>query len=283
MVNDRLISGGSSSGPAVAAAVPENLEGMEPGWRTAYEATLGALAGGGVRVERQDVSWLLDAAKLLYGGTLLAERGNAFGEVLQQMGGDADPSVAAIVLPSLEYRAVDLVADQQRLVSLAPRVRESFERFDALILPTAPGHPTVEAVAADPIGVNSWVGTFTNFVNLLDLSALAVPAAPGGSSVESGSSGRGGGATNAGDSANVEVMLIGPAFGDVVLRQIAAAWVPELRHTGEDPLWGAPRVRLAVFGAHRRGQPLNGQLREAGASFAGMAATAPNYRMGVLD
>lgn len=132
-------------------------------------------------------------------------------------------------------------------------------------------------MAADPIGVNSWVGTFTNFVNLLDLSALAVPAVPSTGSQNGGDSEHSAAAADAG------VMLIGPAFGDLVLRQIAEGWVPELRNTGRDPLWGAARVRLAVFGAHRRGQPLNGQLREAGARFAGMATTAPRYGMGVLD
>ena len=48
--------------------------------------------------------------------------------------------------------------------------------FDALIVPTAPFHPTLAEVAADPVGVNSRMGTYTNFCNLFDLSAVAVPA-----------------------------------------------------------------------------------------------------------
>jgi Asp-tRNA(Asn)/Glu-tRNA(Gln) amidotransferase A subunit family amidase len=47
---------------------------------------------------------------------------------------------------------------------------------DALLLPVTPGHPTLAAVAADPIRVNARLGTFTNFANLLDLCAVAVPA-----------------------------------------------------------------------------------------------------------
>ena len=47
---------------------------------------------------------------------------------------------------------------------------------DALLLPVTPCHPTFAEVAADPVGVNSRLGTYTNFVNLLDLCAIAVPA-----------------------------------------------------------------------------------------------------------
>ena len=43
-------------------------------------------------------------------------------------------------------------------------------------MPTAPTIYTVEQVLADPIALNSRLGTYTNFVNLLDLCGLAVPA-----------------------------------------------------------------------------------------------------------
>ena len=49
-------------------------------------------------------------------------------------------------------------------------------RIDAMVLPTAPTIYTVEQVLADPIGLNSRLGTYTNFVNLLDMCGLAVPA-----------------------------------------------------------------------------------------------------------
>ncbi|NUS00594.1 MAG: allophanate hydrolase, partial [Kribbellaceae bacterium] len=48
-------------------------------------------------------------------------------------------------------------------------------QLDALLLPVTPGHPTLAEVAADPIGVNSRLGRFTNMVNLLDLCAIAFP------------------------------------------------------------------------------------------------------------
>jgi len=54
--------------------------------------------------------------------------------------------------------------------------RQIFGDIDALLLPTTTEHPTLAAVAADPLGVNSRLGRFTNFANLLDLAAVAYPA-----------------------------------------------------------------------------------------------------------
>ena len=53
-----------------------------------------------------------------------------------------------------------------------------FQTIDALLLPTAPTVYTVEQVLADPIrfSFNSRLGTYTNFVNLLELCGLALPS-----------------------------------------------------------------------------------------------------------
>ena len=48
--------------------------------------------------------------------------------------------------------------------------------FDALLTPTTTAHPTLADVAADPVGVNSRLGRYTNFANLLDLASVAIPA-----------------------------------------------------------------------------------------------------------
>ncbi|TIU15599.1 MAG: allophanate hydrolase, partial [Mesorhizobium sp.] len=46
---------------------------------------------------------------------------------------------------------------------------------DLFCVPTAPTHYTVDVVLADPIVTNSRLGTYTNFVNLLDMCGVAVP------------------------------------------------------------------------------------------------------------
>ena len=68
------------------------------------------------------------------------------------------------------FEAFHRLAEARRAAQLL------FRDHDALLLPTAPFCPTLAEVAADPIGVNSRLGTYTNFVNLCDLAAIAVPA-----------------------------------------------------------------------------------------------------------
>ena len=60
--------------------------------------------------------------------------------------------------------------------SCAGSPSHTFRKVDALALPTAPTVYTIKQVLADPIQLNSRLGTYTNFVNLLDLCGLALPA-----------------------------------------------------------------------------------------------------------
>jgi allophanate hydrolase len=106
-----------------------------------------------------------------------------------------DPVVGGIVSRSRELPAWKLFQDQERLDRARVVSDAVFERIDALLLPTTTEHPTLAAVAADPIGVNSRLGRFTNFANLLDLAAVAYPA-------------------GVVDGLPFGVQLIGPAFSD---------------------------------------------------------------------
>lgn len=248
----------------IAVARAEDLQAVVPTWLEGYAATRAALVDAGYELVEIDVSPLLDVAKLLYGGALIAERAQSFGVELAGLGEDADPVVASIVLPALSLSAVDLVRDQQALAATAAEVSGLWSEFDALLLPTAPGHPTIAEVQAEPVRVNAWVGTFTNFVNLLDLSALAVPAA--GSTVAE----------------PVGVSLIGPAFSDLALAAIAAeAGLGDA--PAADEFWRAPHVEVVVFGAHRTGQPLNGQLAGVGARLLREVHSDASYRLAALD
>ncbi len=248
--------------PRIGVASGDALDGMSAEWRAAYDRTLESAVARGAELVAIDMEPLFDVARLLYGGALVAERAFAFGEELERLGERADPTVARIVLPAAEIAATSLVGDQQALVSARSHASSMWRLVDALLLPTAPGQPTFAEVDADPVGVNSWLGTFTNFVNLLDLSALAVPAIE--STLEKP---RG-------------VTLVGPAFGDLAIADIAArlGLAQRVEH-----FWGAPRVDLVVFGAHRRGQPLNAELAVVGARHVAVVRTAPDYRMSRLN
>ena len=63
-----------------------------------------------------------------------------------------------------------------RLAALKRQADALIAGVDALLVPTAPTHLRTADVEADPIRLNSRLGTYTNFVNLLDWSALALPA-----------------------------------------------------------------------------------------------------------
>jgi allophanate hydrolase len=245
--------------PRVAIPIGANLTALDPAFHPLWEAALASFADAGVTLVPIDAQPLLDAALLLYEGALLAERAAAFGAHIDAWPADADPTVAEIVRGASKFTGADLVADQQRLRTARHEADRLLAGFDALLLPTAPLHPSLAAVAADPIGVNAAMGTYTNFVNLLDMAAVAVPAG------RAGTKGFG-------------VSVIVPAFHDQIAIDLAA------RAQGvTPPLYAPAETALVVFGAHLRGFPLNHQLTDLGARFAADVATAPAYRMYELD
>jgi allophanate hydrolase len=173
------------------------------------------------------------------------------------------------------------VTDTARLDGLKRQAMARLEGFDALVVPTAPFHPSLADVAADPVGANSRMGTYTNFCNLFDLCAVAVPAGE----VEG---------------AQFGLSIVGRTFDDAVVADIArrietpppppalfAAGAAPARRLRQGEPWpvraGASSVPLVVVGAHRKGQPLAHQLETLGASWDGYVRTAARYRMVSLD
>jgi allophanate hydrolase len=144
------------------------------------------------------------------------------------------------------------------------------------MVPTAPAAYTVAEIAADPIGLNTRLGTYTNFVNLLDLAGLAVPAAI------------------AADGTPFGVTFLAPVGRDAALASLgrvfhAATGLPlgalGLVQPPPAPLAavaGHGEIAVAVVGAHLSGMPLNGELAALGARFLQKTATAPDYRLFAL-
>ncbi|MFC9996166.1 allophanate hydrolase [Nocardia sp. NPDC127526] len=251
--------------PQPVVAVFSELPDLDTEWRTAFDRTVAALRDRGARIAEVDPAPFLAAAKLLYGGALVAERYSAVGEFIDAHADAVDPTVGAIIRAARDIPAHQLVTDLAELERLRALALASLEGADVLLTPTVPGHPTIAEVAADPIGVNSRLGTYTNFCNLFDLCAVAVPAGTVGE-------------------ARFGVTVLARAFEDAVAFDVAAliagqpdsqesAWPPEV----------APVQELIVFGAHLRGQPLEHQLIELGARWAGPVRTSPRYRLGALD
>jgi allophanate hydrolase len=113
----------------------------------------------------------------LYEGPWLAGRYIVAKHVFESEPSALHPVTRQIIAPGAALLATDAFEAFHRLEALRKLAAETFANIDALVCPTAPTAYTVEQVLADPIEINSRLGTYTNFVNLLDLCGVAVPAA----------------------------------------------------------------------------------------------------------
>ena len=242
----------------------------------AYDAALARLARLGAVLVEFDIEPFYQAARLLYEGPWVAERYLATRALIASAPQAMHPVTRQIILAGTHRSAADTFAAFYELEELR-RVRDHvFHSIDAMALPTVPTVYTVEQVLADPIALNSRLGTYTNFVNLLDLCALAVPAAMRADGTPFG------------------VTLIAPAGCDAALASIGRAFHADtalpLGATGaaQPPLAAiTPRaadgeIAFAVVGAHLSGMPLNRELTASGARFLEESATAADYRLFLL-
>ncbi len=274
--------------PHVRLGVPQRGQRVFFGdRRTAddYAAALDRLARLGATTVEIDIEPFYETARLLYEGPWLAERYAATRAFIASSPQSMHPVTRDIILEGARPLAVDAFTAFYQLEHLRRVVQQKFEGVDALALPTAPTLYTVEQILADPIGLNSRLGTYTNFVNLLDLCGLAVPAA-----LHDGSSASGGspsGATPFG------ITLLAPGGNDGLLaaigRKFHADTALPLGALGRKQPELAPlpdahgdAVPLAVVGAHLSGMPLNHELRAHQARFVAATATAPDYRLYAL-
>ncbi len=224
-----------------------------------------------------DAEVLHEAARLLYQGPWVAERYTVAEPLLD----DPDallPVIRDIILPARDMSAADGFRAQYTLADLRRRADQLMASVDALVVPSTPGIYTRAAVNADPVTLNSQLGTWTNFVNLLDMCALSLP-----------------GGLRDGDGLPTGITLIGPAWYDSALAEFGRRWQ---RHrpwkagvTDQQPALPAAEydkdrddgtVTVAVVGAHLSGMPLNYQLTERNGVLLETTRTAPCYRLYAL-
>lgn len=164
-------------GPVRRIGIPEHPDFFgdqqaEAAWHTA----LGQWRQQNVELTCLDFTPMLELAALLYDGPWLAERHAAVGGFLNEHGDQVNPVVRGIVEGAVRFSATDAFQAEYRRQALVRRIDTLLAEVDALMVPTAPTAPTLDAVNADPVRLNSQLGTYTNFVNLADFCALAVPA-----------------------------------------------------------------------------------------------------------
>jgi len=211
-----------------------------------------------------DIEPLNEAAALLYSGPWVAERAAAIEALLKTTPEAIDPVVREVIEPGLSISAVDAFKGAYRLAELARHAERMWESIDILAFPTTGTTYRVRELAAAPIALNSNLGRYTNFVNLLDMAAIAVPAGARANATGFG------------------ITLIGPAHTDRALMDCAQGFLDAADLPGPPPLDLEERmdtVKLAVVGAHLEGMPLHWQLTSRNASFVGAFETAPTYRL----
>ena len=242
-----------------------------------YEAAIQDMREmGGIAVEF-DYAPFREVASLLYDGPYVAERLAAIEPFLATHPEALDPVVHGIIAGARSFSAADAFRGEYRLRALARQAARQWREIDLMILPTSPTIFTVAAVQADPIRLNSQLGRYTNFVNLLDYAAIAIPAGFRADGLPAG------------------VTLIGPAFSDRDLARLGErlhrrvgcggglardAALPVDTSQGPAP---EPMIQLLVAGAHLSGMALNHQLLELGAHLVAAARTAPDYRLFALS
>ncbi len=253
-----------------------------------FEATASRLSVLGGEAVTIDFTPFVEAARLLYEGPWVAERYAVIEDWIRTRPETLHPVTRAIIEPAAEARAVDAFKAQYRLAEIKRRTDVLWPDLDCIITPTIATPYRIAEVDAEPIRLNSNLGYYTNFMNLLDLAAVAVPAGMRPDGLPFG------------------VTLFGPAFSDAVLARLAerlhldpsqTAW-PIQGATGypvsavSTPAQGCPAgdsketepemMALVVCGAHLSGLALNHQLIERGARLLTATKTAPRYRLYAL-
>ncbi len=217
------------------------------------------------------------AAQLLYQGPWLAERYASVREVIENNPGAMHPVVRDIITPAITINAVDVFEKMYELTRLKLKTDQILSEMDFLLLPTAGTHYKINEVLDEPVKLNSSLGLYTNFMNLLDYSGLALPA----------------GFTKQG--LPFGITLVAGTFHDRLLLDYGKRYMGRyeetmgatgfksclydkviVQHADHDT------INVVVCGAHMSGMALNSQLTGCNARLISKTRTAGKYRLFAL-
>ncbi|KYG23171.1 allophanate hydrolase [Bradyrhizobium sp. AT1] len=223
-----------------------------------------------------DLEPFYETARLLYEGPWVAERYLVIKDLLASAPDAIHPVTREITAAGARLTAADTFSALYRLQGLRKIAERTFANIDALVLPTAPTAYTTAQVLANPIELNSRLGTYTNFVNLLDLCGLALPASMRNDGIPFG------------------ITLLAPAGRDAMLASIGRVFHADTKLSlgakgvAQAPLAPLPassgdEIPIAVVGAHLSGMALNGELTALNATLIEATKTAPDYKLFALQ
>ena len=266
--------------PQVRLGVPRNGQLIFFGDREsekAYGEALERWTSLGATLVEFDLEPFYETARLLYEGPWVAERYLVIRDLLASSPESIHPVTREITAAGARLTAADTFAALYRLQGLRRITERTFGNIDALVLPTAPTAYSTAQVLANPVELNSRLGTYTNFVNLQDLCGLALPAAMRPDGIPFG------------------ITLLAPAGHDAQLASIGRVFHADTRLkmgargltqpplATPSPELSGDEIAIAVVGAHLSGMALNGELTSLGGRLLEQAATAPDYKLYALD
>lgn len=242
---------------------PSDLDDLDADDLALFARSTTLLAAAGAKLIDVDIQPFKHVARLLYGGPWIAERHTAVGDFIEANPEAVDPTVATIIRGAAAISGRQVFEGLYELERLKQSIAPLWREIDLLLVPTVPRVFAIADVMAQPLAASITLGTYNNFMNLLDLSGIALPIALRESGVPFG------------------VTLCAPAFHEARLLAFGRRIEQE---TGNIPLprQPQPRVRLVVVGAHLTGMPLNHQLTELGGRLERELGTSPNYRLYAL-
>ncbi len=232
-----------------------------------------ALGGEAVEI---DFEPFLEAARLLYEGPWVAERYAAIQSFFELHGDQVIAPVRDIIATAKQRSAADVFNGLYQLRSIKQQADQIWTNVDCLLTPTAGAIYPIHAMQQDPIRLNTNLGYYTNFMNLLDYAAVAVPAGFQSNGLPFG------------------ITLAAPAHQDEPLLHLAhrlqqaqslplgATGIALLQDTCFPATSQSGQVRIAVCGAHLSGLPLNGQLTSRRGRLVTSATTSSDYRLYAL-
>ena len=226
-----------------------------------YRAAVDKLQNLGGEKITIDFSPFRKAAELLYGGAWVAERLAVIRDFFAAHADEMDPVVRGIIGGAAEHSATGAFSGEYRLRELCAEAATQWRKMDVLVLPTTGTIYTHAQIAADPVRLNTNLGYYTNFVNLMDLAAVAAPAGFRPNGLPFG------------------ISFIGPAFTDEAMLALAHRYLGGANALLES---SPGCMQVAVVGAHLSGEPLNYQLIERGARLVKTCRTATDYRLYAL-
>jgi allophanate hydrolase len=141
-----------------------------------FSETIKKLESIGGKAFEIDFEPFKQSANLLYSGPWVAERYIAIKELITKTPEVLNETIKTIISSGEKKDAINYFESEYILKTNRKKVDKLFEEFDFILTPTTGTIYKISEVNDNPIELNTNLGYYTNFMNLLDLSAIALPA-----------------------------------------------------------------------------------------------------------